>query len=81
MRETRAEIHAIRHARRRLAGMLQLAVFPDEAQGIKEANDKKANPRSLTMDDFRQILEERKPSVSLDMLSLYNRWSEAFKAL
>jgi hypothetical protein len=33
------------------------------------------------MDDFRQILEERKPSVSLDMLSMYNRWSEAFKAL
>ena len=46
-----------------------------------QANDKKASPRSLTMDDFRQILEERKPSVSLDMLSLYTRWSEAFKAL
>jgi SpoVK/Ycf46/Vps4 family AAA+-type ATPase len=45
------------------------------------ANDKKAKPRPLTMDDFRQILEERKPSVSLDMLSMYNRWSEAFKAL
>lgn len=46
-----------------------------------KANDRAANPRSLTMDDFRQILEERKPSVSLDMLSLYNRWFEAFKAL
>ncbi len=46
-----------------------------------QANDKQAKPRSLTMDDFRQILEERKPSVSLDMLSLYNRWFEAFKAL
>jgi SpoVK/Ycf46/Vps4 family AAA+-type ATPase len=46
-----------------------------------KANDKMAKPRSLTMDDFRQILEERKPSVSLDMLSLYNRWFEAFKAL
>lgn len=46
-----------------------------------QATDKKATPRSLTMDDFRQILEERKPSVSLDMLSLYNRWFEAFKAL
>jgi hypothetical protein len=33
------------------------------------------------MEDFRQILEERKPSVSLDMLTLYNRWFEAFKAL
>jgi len=46
-----------------------------------KANDKMAKPRSVTMDDFRQILEERKPSVSLDMLSLYNRWFEAFKAL
>jgi hypothetical protein len=40
-----------------------------------------AKPRPLTMEDFRQILEERKPSVSLDMLALYNRWFEAFKAL
>jgi len=46
-----------------------------------KATDKQAKPRSLTMDDFRQTLEERKPSVSLDMLSLYNRWFEAFKAL
>jgi len=46
-----------------------------------QANNKQANPRSLTMEDFRQTLEERKPSVSLDMLSLYTRWSEAFKAL
>jgi SpoVK/Ycf46/Vps4 family AAA+-type ATPase len=46
-----------------------------------KATDKAAKPRSITMSDFRQILEERKPSVSLDMLSLYNRWFEAFKAL
>ncbi len=46
-----------------------------------KAMDKQAKPRSLTMTDFRQIFEERKPSVSLDMLSLYNRWFEAFKAL
>lgn len=46
-----------------------------------KAKDRTAKPRELTMDDFRQILEERKPSVSLDMLSLYNRWFEAFKAL
>jgi SpoVK/Ycf46/Vps4 family AAA+-type ATPase len=46
-----------------------------------QAADKQAKPRSITMNDFRQILEERKPSVSLDMLSLYNRWFEAFKAL
>ncbi|MEJ5327007.1 MAG: AAA family ATPase [Candidatus Bathyarchaeia archaeon] len=46
-----------------------------------KAMDKAAKPRSLTMNDFKQILEERKPSVSLDMLAMYNRWFEAFKAL
>lgn len=46
-----------------------------------KANDRLAKPRPLTMDDFRQILEDRKPSVSLDMLALYNRWFETFKAL
>jgi SpoVK/Ycf46/Vps4 family AAA+-type ATPase len=46
-----------------------------------QATNKLAKPRSIKMDDFRQILEERKPSVSLDMLALYNRWFEAFKAL
>jgi SpoVK/Ycf46/Vps4 family AAA+-type ATPase len=46
-----------------------------------KAIDREAKPRALTMADFRQILEERKPSVSLDMLSMYNRWFEAFKAL
>jgi SpoVK/Ycf46/Vps4 family AAA+-type ATPase len=46
-----------------------------------QATNKQAKPRPLTMDDFRQTLEDRKPSVSLDMLALYNRWFEAFKAL
>ena len=46
-----------------------------------QAVDKEAKPRALTMADFKQIFEDRKPSVSLDMLSQYNRWFEAFKAL
>jgi SpoVK/Ycf46/Vps4 family AAA+-type ATPase len=46
-----------------------------------QAMDKEAKPRLLTMSDFRQILEDRKPSVSLDMLTAYSRWFEAFKAL
>ena len=46
-----------------------------------KAIDREAKPRALTMADFRQIFEERKPSVSLDMLSMYNRWFDAFKAL
>jgi len=46
-----------------------------------KASDRRAKPRPLTMEDFSQILEERKPSVSPDMLALYDRWFEAFKAL
>ena len=46
-----------------------------------KALDKEAKPRALNMADFRQIFEERKPSVSLDMLTSYNRWFDAFKAL
>jgi len=46
-----------------------------------QADDKKAQPRSISMDDFKHILEERKPSVSVNMVDKYNRWFEAFKAL
>lgn len=46
-----------------------------------QADDKQAQPRSISMDDFKHILEDRKPSVSVDMVAKYNRWFEAFKAL
>lgn len=46
-----------------------------------QADDKQAQPRAISMDDFKHILEERKPSVSVDMVAKYNRWFEAFKAL
>jgi len=46
-----------------------------------KAKDKLAQPRPIGMDDFREILETRKPSVTLDMVASYNRWFEAFKAL
>jgi SpoVK/Ycf46/Vps4 family AAA+-type ATPase len=46
-----------------------------------QAKDKLAHPRPICMDDFRNILEARKPSVSPDMIASYNRWFEAFKAL
>jgi len=45
------------------------------------ASDKQAQPRFITMSDFKDILEERKPSVSLDMVASYNKWFDAFKAL
>jgi len=46
-----------------------------------KASDKHAKPRALSMDDFKGILEDRKPSVSPRIVSSYNEWSEAFKAL
>jgi SpoVK/Ycf46/Vps4 family AAA+-type ATPase len=45
------------------------------------ASDKQAQPRPISMGDFRMILEERKPSVAPDMVSSYNRWFDSFKAL
>jgi SpoVK/Ycf46/Vps4 family AAA+-type ATPase len=45
------------------------------------ASDKRAQPRPISMRDFRDILEERKPSVSLDMVASYKKWFDAFKAL
>jgi SpoVK/Ycf46/Vps4 family AAA+-type ATPase len=46
-----------------------------------KANDKQAKPRPVKMQDFRQILGDRKPSVSFDMVTNYNKWFDAFKAL
>jgi SpoVK/Ycf46/Vps4 family AAA+-type ATPase len=46
-----------------------------------KANDQHAKPRQVTMDDFRLILEDRKPSVSLEMIASYTKWFDAFKAL
>lgn len=40
-----------------------------------------AQPKDLTMADFRNIMAERKPSVSVDMIRAYHKWSEEFKAL
>jgi len=45
------------------------------------AKDKQAQPRPVSMEDFRGILETRKPSVSLEMVASYNKWFDAFKAL
>ena len=37
--------------------------------------------RHITMDDFKEILTRRKPSVSPQMLELYDKWFETYKAL
>ena len=38
-------------------------------------------PRHITMKDFRETILRRKPSVSMDMIRAYYKWSEQFKAL
>lgn len=46
-----------------------------------KASDKHAKPRPISTNDFKGILADRKPSVSPRVISSYNEWSEAFKAL
>lgn len=46
-----------------------------------KAMDASANPRSINMADFKEIIKIRKPSVSPEMIRAYMRWSEQFKAL
>jgi SpoVK/Ycf46/Vps4 family AAA+-type ATPase len=41
----------------------------------------KKQARPIAMDDFREVIKKRKPSVSPQMLSLYDKWYETYKAL
>ncbi len=40
-----------------------------------------SQPRDVAMKDFRETMSRRKPSVSMDMIRAYYKWSEQFKAL
>ncbi|RJS83444.1 AAA family ATPase [Candidatus Bathyarchaeota archaeon] len=46
-----------------------------------KAENKGNKLRPITMGDFVEIIRERKPSVSKEMIPLYKRWYEMFKAL
>jgi len=46
-----------------------------------KANDGNSKTRSITMSDFKDSLKNRKPSVSMEMVRAYMRWTEQFKAL
>ena len=45
------------------------------------ADEDPPEPRSISMKDFRETITRRKPSVSMDMVRAYYKWSEQFKAL
>jgi len=46
-----------------------------------DKNKSNGKLRNITMDDFKEVFKERKPSVSKEMLRYYDKWYEAFKAL
>ena len=45
------------------------------------AGENPTEPRDISMKDFRETILRRKPSVSMDMIRAYYKWSEQFKAL
>jgi SpoVK/Ycf46/Vps4 family AAA+-type ATPase len=40
-----------------------------------------SKPRPITLEDFKAIVKQRRPSVSPELLKTYLKWSESFKAL
>jgi len=52
---------------------------PDYKEPV--AGENPPEPRGVTMKDFRETILRRKPSVSMDMIRAYYKWSEQFKAL
>jgi SpoVK/Ycf46/Vps4 family AAA+-type ATPase len=46
-----------------------------------KASDDMSIPRSIGITDFKEIIKIRKPSVSVDMIKAYMKWSDQFKAL
>ena len=59
---------------------VQLRVVNELFESGKAMEDG-TNPRPINMSDFREIFRIRRPSVSVDMVRAYMRWSEQFKAL
>jgi len=56
--------------------MFSTATYKEPVEG-----ENPSKPRDITMKDFRETILRRKPSVSMDMISAYYKWSEQFKAL
>jgi len=56
--------------------MFSLTDYKEPIEG-----EKSSQPRNISMKDFRESLTRRKPSVSMDMIKAYYKWSEQYKAL
>ncbi len=46
-----------------------------------EKNNGEGEPRPIAMEDFREILKTRKPSIKPESLQLYEKWFEKFSAV
>jgi SpoVK/Ycf46/Vps4 family AAA+-type ATPase len=46
-----------------------------------KAEDSESKPRPLSMTDFKRAINNRKPSVSKEMIKEYDKWFDQFKAL
>lgn len=45
------------------------------------SNNINDNPRPITMQDFMEVIQHRKPSISPEMLKLYEEWGKNFGAV
>jgi SpoVK/Ycf46/Vps4 family AAA+-type ATPase len=45
------------------------------------ANDPLTKPRAISLKDFRVAIQNRRPSVSKEMMQSYDKWFDQFKAL
>ncbi len=43
--------------------------------------DKNAKPRPITMEDFKIVISQRKPSITKEMIRAYELWAENFRAI
>jgi len=56
--------------------MFTTTVYNEPVEG-----ENQSIPRDISVKDFRETMARRKPSVSMDMIKAYYKWSEQFKAL
>jgi len=45
------------------------------------ALDMNSKPREITIEDFKAVIKQRRPSVSPELLKTYIKWNESFRAL
>lgn len=46
-----------------------------------ERNNGRGEPREITMDDFKFVIKNRKPSITKELIERYQKWFEQHKAL